>query len=54
VCEEERTVLVGEVDSIVGQAMETLVEVRREAISMVEAGRATAEISENGSVIITL
>jgi Xaa-Pro aminopeptidase len=44
VCEEERTVLIGDVDPAVERAMETLVEVRREAMAMVEAGRPTDEI----------
>jgi Xaa-Pro aminopeptidase len=44
VCEEERTVLVGDVDPEIERAMATLVEVRREAMDMVEAGRATDEI----------
>lgn len=44
ICEEERTVLVGNVDNEIRTAMETLVDIRREAMDMVEAGQATDEI----------
>lgn len=44
VCEEERTVLVGDVAPAVERAMGTLVDVRREAMGMVAAGRPTEEI----------
>jgi Xaa-Pro dipeptidase len=44
ICEEERTVLVGDVDNEIRAAMETLVDARREAMDMVEAGQATDEI----------
>lgn len=44
VCEEERTVLVGDVPSDVRDAMETLVDVRERAIELVGPGEATDEI----------
>ena len=44
VCEEERTVLAGDVDDEVRQAMETLVDVRREVIDRLEAGIGADEL----------
>lgn len=46
VCEEERTVLVGDVDADIVDAMETLVRVRRETMDLLEAGRGTDEVDE--------
>lgn len=46
VCEEERTVLVGDVPSRIEEAMETLVEVRAEAMDAVAAGVGTHEVDE--------
>ncbi|MFB6298757.1 MAG: M24 family metallopeptidase [Halobacteriales archaeon] len=46
VCEEERTVLVGDVDADIVEAMETLVRVRRETMDLLEAGRGTDEIDD--------
>lgn len=44
VCEEERTVLVGDVPAHVEAAMETLVEVRRGTMERLRAGTPTAEV----------
>lgn len=44
VCEEERTVLVGDVSEDVREAMETLVDVRERVIELVGPGEATDEI----------
>lgn len=44
VCEEERTVLVGDVSDRVESAMETLVEVRERAMEMMGPGVPTAEV----------
>lgn len=44
VCEEERTVLVGDVSEEIGTAMETLVDVRERVIELVGPGEATDEI----------
>lgn len=46
VCEEERTILVGDVPSHIEEAMQTLVRVRNEAMNRVEAGVGTHEIDE--------
>lgn len=44
VCEEERTILVGDVDSELRSAMETLVDIRRAAYDRLEPGLGTDEI----------
>jgi Xaa-Pro dipeptidase len=44
VCEEERTVLVGDVSERVESAMETLVEVREQAMEMMGPGVSTAVV----------